>query len=219
MKKVPSRSRVEDGEEGIDEVREKIMLDLKTAADKMKDAILREEVSDDDGEDDEVEEKAKRKEKEKDKEKKKEREESPAAAEEVRPWNLRTRRSACKAPIGGAGNNHQNADYGNNYNKGLKIEERRLNCSPMRTEVMKSPRMRERGGLTEKGRVKFSIPLTKMEIEDDYMELVGHRPPRRPKKRPRIVQKLLDPLFPGLWLTEVTVDTYRVEIAENGKKW
>ncbi|KAJ6983870.1 hypothetical protein NC653_026630 [Populus alba x Populus x berolinensis] len=32
----------------------------------------------------------------------------------------------------------------------------------------------------------------------------------RPKKRPRIVQKQMDALFPGLWLSEVTVDNYKV---------
>ncbi|OMO63500.1 hypothetical protein COLO4_32388 [Corchorus olitorius] len=49
--------------------------------------------------------------------------------------------------------------------------------------------------------------------------MAGHRPPRRPKKRSRHVQKQLDSLFPGLWLTEVTADFYKVpESVENGKR-
>ncbi|XWS34961.1 hypothetical protein CRYUN_Cryun21dG0082700 [Craigia yunnanensis] len=206
------RLRISKGEaaEGIDAVREKIMKDLKTAADKMKDAIFRDEVSDDDEvEDDEDEfEEPKQKVKEKETIKEKEREESPAVEVEARPWNLRTRRAACKAPIDGGGTN-------NNYS------------SPMKNEVIKSPRVTDRGPLVASAAVaekkrplpKFSVPLSKKEIEEDFMVMAGHRPLRRPKKRARYVQKQLDSLFPGLWLTEVTVDSYKVpEFVENGKR-
>uniref|UniRef100_A0A2P2MXC3 Uncharacterized protein n=1 Tax=Rhizophora mucronata TaxID=61149 RepID=A0A2P2MXC3_RHIMU len=51
------------------------------------------------------------------------------------------------------------------------------------------------------------------------MEILGQRPARRPKKRPRIVQKQLDTLFPGLWLTEVTPEMYKVhENPDNAKR-
>ncbi|EEC71303.1 hypothetical protein OsI_03328 [Oryza sativa Indica Group] len=60
--------------------------------------------------------------------------------------------------------------------------------------------------------------------------LTGGRPRRRPRKRPRVVQRQLDrennttndpannntsnclvqSLFPGLWLTEITADAYKV---------
>ncbi|XP_031248185.1 uncharacterized protein LOC116105962 [Pistacia vera] len=181
-----SKLRKESEEEGIDAVREKIINDLKTAADKMKDKILREEVELEDEEE----------------------ESSPAAAAVVvaAPWNLRTRRAACKAPpIGGAA-----------AGKGFRIEEKKSNSSPIGSDAVgaKSPRLKE----VKKERVKFAVNLTRKEIEEDFMELVGHRPPRRPKKRPRNVQKQLDNLFPGLWLTEVTVDSYKVpELADNGK--
>jgi hypothetical protein len=170
------RERFGGVEEGIDAVREKIMLDLKTAANKMKDKILRKEVSDDDSE---VEE-----------------EQSlqsqsqtppgavvPAAEEapaeqEVRPWNLRTRRAA----IGGGGNPISGKVSGNN-------------CSPLRSDSAKSPRLRgdkRDREEKEKERVVFSVPLSKKEIEEDFMAMLGHRPSRRPKKRPRIVQKQMD---------------------------
>ncbi|KAI4357790.1 hypothetical protein L6164_001716 [Bauhinia variegata] len=185
-----SKSKIDgDVEDGIKAVREKLMFDLKTAADKMKDAIWGKEVADENKKEGEEEE-----------------QESPAPAAEVRPWNLRTRRAACKAPMaGGTG-------------KGLKIEEKKPNFSPSRTENgEKSPKLKATSDKTE--RAKFSVPLSKKEIEEDFMVLLGHRPPRRPKKRPRGVQKQLDTLFPGLWLTEVSADSYKVpEAAENGKR-
>ncbi|XVE84872.1 hypothetical protein DITRI_Ditri17bG0047100 [Diplodiscus trichospermus] len=207
------RLRISKGEaaEGIEAVREKIMKDLKTAADKIKDAMFRDEVSDDDEvEDDEDEfEGSKQKVKGKETIKENEGEESPAIEVEARPWNLRTRRAACKAPIDGGLTN-------NNYN------------SPTKNEEIKSPRVRDRGPSVasaaapaaekKRPRLKFSVPLAKKEIEEDFMMMTGHRPLRRPKKRARQVQKQLDTLFPGLWLTEVTVDSYKVpDFVENGK--
>ncbi|KAL6609548.1 hypothetical protein ACP70R_039517 [Stipagrostis hirtigluma subsp. patula] len=59
-------------------------------------------------------------------------------------------------------------------------------------------------------RAPFSVPLTPEEIEEDIYALTGARPRRRPRKRPRAVQRQLDSLFPGLWLTEITADVYRV---------
>ncbi|XP_061339500.1 uncharacterized protein LOC133286149 [Gastrolobium bilobum] len=188
------------GDDGIDAVREKLMLDLKTEADRIKDAILRKEVA---AENDDHEEAAAEEEV---------RPEAVAAAAGVRPWNLRTRRAACKAPAAG--------DSG----KGLKIEEKKPNNSsspsPLRTNngAVKSPKLRGTPEKTKTEKVKFSLSLSRKEIEEDFMQLLGHRPPRRPKKRPRVVQKQLDTLFPGMWLSEVTADSYKVEEApENGK--
>ncbi|KAF2315714.1 hypothetical protein GH714_040245 [Hevea brasiliensis] len=120
----------------------------------------------------------------------------------TKPWNLRTRRAACKAP--------------------LRIEEKRNIDSPRKTLDIDSPRRNDSSLVkrqsTEpvKERVKFSVPLSKEEIEQDFMEISRIRPPRRPKKRPRIVQKYLDSIFPGLWLTEVTPDSYEVpEVPES----
>jgi len=41
-------------------------------------------------------------------------------------------------------------------------------------------------------KTKFSVSLSKEEVEHDFWAMLGTRPPRRPKKRPRIVQKNLD---------------------------
>lgn len=39
---------------------------------------------------------------------------------------------------------------------------------------------------------KFSIPLSRSEIEEDVFLLTGSKPSRRPKKRPRAIQRQLD---------------------------
>ncbi|KAF2298706.1 hypothetical protein GH714_025580 [Hevea brasiliensis] len=120
----------------------------------------------------------------------------------TRPWNLRTRRAACKAP--------------------LRMDEKRNIDSPKKILEIDSPRRNDTSLIKRqsmeplKDRVKFSVPLSKEEIEQDFMEIARIRPPRRPKKRPRMVQKYLDSIFPGLWLTEVTPDSYKVpEVPES----
>ncbi|KAI3696230.1 hypothetical protein L1987_79241 [Smallanthus sonchifolius] len=60
------------------------------------------------------------------------------------------------------------------------------------------------------GRAKFSVPLSRREMEKDFESMGERRLPRKPKKRPKIVQNKLDTLFPGLWLTEIHADLYRV---------
>lgn len=122
--------------------------------------------------------------------------------ESPRPWNLRTRRAACNAP--------------------LRIEEqpsrRNVVVSPRRYLEIDSPKkyyeslmVKRQQSFEMKEKVKFSISLSKREIEEDFLEMVRIRPPRRPKKRPRIVQKNLDSIFPGLWLAEITPDSYKVQ--------
>ncbi|XP_047332555.1 uncharacterized protein LOC124936135 [Impatiens glandulifera] len=149
-------------DEGIEAFGAKLMFDLQTEADKLKVAILKEGLT------------------------------PPESVEtdSSRPWNLRTRRAACKAPIDG---------NGNGIGKSLRIDEIRHSFSPLKTATVEN---RERS--------KFSVSLSKREIEEDFLTIVNHRPPRRPKKRTKIVQNELDSLFPGLWLTEVTADMYKV---------
>ncbi|XP_027367203.1 uncharacterized protein LOC113873330 [Abrus precatorius] len=177
------------GDDGIDAVREKLMLDLKTEADRMKDEILGKEAAEEnDGEAVPLPPVTME-------------EDAPAPAAGARTWNLRTRR----APVVGDGG------------KGLRFEEKRASSSsPLRTH---NGAVKLRGSPEKEEKVKFCMALSKKEIEEDFMKLVGHRPPRRPKKRPRIVQKQLDTLFPGMWLSEVTADSYKVpEVPENSKR-
>jgi hypothetical protein len=60
---------------------------------------------------------------------------------------------------------------------------------------------------------KFSISLSREEIEEDIFALTGSKPSRRPKKRARAIQKQLDNVFPGLWLGVITEDSYKVSDA------
>lgn len=104
-----------------------------------------------------------------------------AAAAAIRPWNLRTRRAACSAPAENGWPRNPNSAAGS--------------PSPLAAEnsnlVAKPVELRSNGA--EKGeRRKFSIPLSRKEIEEDFLLFKGTKPPRRPKKRQRIVQKQLD---------------------------
>ncbi|XP_008799251.2 uncharacterized protein LOC103713963 [Phoenix dactylifera] len=121
---------------------------------------------------------------------------SSSAAEAERPWNLRTRRAACKGPIGTGGRQPSSSTA-----PAAAAAER---GGRERTVRLRS----ESAGKRE--RPKLSVALTPEEIEEDIYAVTGSRPRRRPKKRPRIVQKQLDSLFPGLWLSEITADLYKV---------
>ncbi|KAJ0677976.1 hypothetical protein HanRHA438_Chr12g0547781 [Helianthus annuus] len=106
-----------------------------------------------------------------------------------KPWNLRTRRAACKSPA-------RNGD------------DRKPNFSPARNEGNKSPVTVAVTGTVSGDREKFSFALSRRELEEDFTAMTGRRLPRKPKKRPRYIQKQLDTLFPGLWLSEITADLY-----------
>ncbi|RDX97630.1 hypothetical protein CR513_19575, partial [Mucuna pruriens] len=110
------------------------------------------------------------------------------ASNAMMPWNLRTRRAACRAPP-------HNDDDRRFFDMGCSSP------SPVKEKKKVVP-----GNDT----LKFSVSLSKEEVEQDFWALVGTRPPRRPKKRPRIVQRQLNTLFPGLWLAEVTAESYKV---------
>lgn len=179
---------------GIDAIREKVLFDLQTAAVRMKGAIFKDGL-----EEGEVSILV-----------------SPPPqaesdlplGESNRPWSLRTRRAACKTTPSGAGVITGSVS-GGGPSPGLQT---------MRPSVAadNSSRLRSGGreaeGVEKREREKFSVALSKRAIEEDFMALVNHRPPRRPKKRPKIIQKQLDTLFPGLWLTEITADMYKVNV-------
>ncbi|XP_074571882.1 uncharacterized protein LOC141828356 [Curcuma longa] len=118
--------------------------------------------------------------------------EHPAADASEEPqaprWNLRTRRRAPRSPTG----NHQ-------YLSGSLPGTREKKAVRLRSEDQEPPK-----------RLKFSLSLTKEEIDEDLYSITGSRARRRPRRRPRAVQKQLDSLFPGSWLSEITADSYKV---------
>ncbi|CAL4909437.1 unnamed protein product [Urochloa decumbens] len=114
---------------------------------------------------------------------------SPGAAgapQPPRPWNLRARRSATVAPL---------ASRSESAGKAAAAAAGQPLASPPAVP-------RKRG---------FSAALTKEEIAEDFAAIRGTRPPRRPKKRPRAVQRQIDMLYPGLSLADVNLDSYKIE--------
>ncbi|KAM7508823.1 hypothetical protein LguiA_019276 [Lonicera macranthoides] len=65
---------------------------------------------------------------------------------------------------------------------------------------------------------KFSLSLTPQEIEEDIVTMTGSMPSRKPKKRPKAVQKKLDNMTPGMWLESLTPDAYKVPETSKKKK-
>jgi hypothetical protein len=94
------------------------------------------------------------------------------ASQPPRPWNLRTRRSATAAPL---------AAGSEGAGKAAAWQAQQPLASPPADA-------RKRG---------FSVALTKEEIAADFLAIRGARPPRRPKKRPRAVQRQLDVRIEG----------------------
>ncbi|KAL4585812.1 hypothetical protein LXL04_010438 [Taraxacum kok-saghyz] len=126
-----------------------------------------------------------------------------AAEDESSPktWNLRPRRPPMKhkqstgglPKIGTSRLQEIKVSYDTNINKQLSELQTNNNSDPRKSKKQ-----------------KFSIPLSRGEIEEDIFLLTGSKPSRRPKKRPRAIQKQLDNLFPGLWLDSITADSYKV---------
>lgn len=139
------RRHVGDGED-IAVVRQRLILDLKTEADRMKDAILQ------------------------------------SGEESMRPWNLRKRRAKVEAL----------AVAPDDCGRRVLIDDKKRNQSPATKDdgAAKLPQLRSRSDKTE--RVKFDVQLSKKEIDEDFMAILGQRAPRRPTKRPKLQQRMLD---------------------------
>ncbi|KAI4354726.1 hypothetical protein L6164_003572 [Bauhinia variegata] len=114
----------------------------------------------------------------------------------AKPWNLRPRRAATK-PANASGCPPENKP--------------RPQSQPKLAAARAAPAEK-----VSQKKQRFSISLSKEEIEEDFLAMTGSRPPKKPKRRARIVQKQLDETFPGLWLTDVTANLYRVAAHRKG---
>ncbi|KAG6508570.1 hypothetical protein ZIOFF_033944 [Zingiber officinale] len=101
-------------------------------------------------------------------------------------WNLRTRRRAPRSPTG----NHRHLSGSLPGTREKTTAPR----SPPGTREKRAVRLRSEEQERAK-RPKFSVPLTKEEIDEDLYSMTGSRARRRPRRRPRTVQKLLDVSF------------------------
>ncbi|KAK8614753.1 hypothetical protein V6N13_068546 [Hibiscus sabdariffa] len=112
-------------------------------------------------------------------------------------WNLRPRKPFTKP---------QNLNGG-----GPKIVASAHENKAQRPEASRARNATEPKAAEKKAKKqRFSISLTREEIEDDIFAMTGSKPSRRPKKRAKNVQKQLDCLFPGMWLSSVTPSCYKV---------
>lgn len=116
----------------------------------------------------------------------------------LRTWNLRTRRSACKAPGGnGGGDMMSDVPAGPVVASGGGGGETGGNCNGFSPIRRIDSRLRGGGGMgsgveQKTERAKFSFVLSKEEIEDDFFAMTGAKPPRRPKRRPKALQRKLN---------------------------
>ncbi|KAK4793424.1 hypothetical protein SAY86_023859 [Trapa natans] len=65
---------------------------------------------------------------------------------------------------------------------------------------------------------KFVIALTNKEKEEDFIIFKGSKPPQRPKKRAKIVQRTVNLVCPGGWLCDLTLERYEVREKKISKK-
>ena len=144
------------------------------------------------------------------------REGEEAEAEETvlqKPWNLRPRKvlfskaspiglkngefqepegTVASGSAGGGGSGGQNQSENQNQNQ---------NQNQQQPKSMRLRGFSEQQSTEKKEKRKFWIALSREEIEEDIFVMTGSRPPRRPRKRPKNVQKQLDVrLFPVFYI-------------------
>uniref|UniRef100_A0A0E0FR81 DUF1639 family protein n=2 Tax=Oryza TaxID=4527 RepID=A0A0E0FR81_ORYNI len=73
------------------------------------------------------------------------------------------------------------------------------------------------------GSERFELPriyisLSRKEKEDDFLIMKGTKLPQRPKKRAKNVDKTLQYVFPGMWLSDLTRGRYEVREKKCVKK-
>ncbi|XP_051131672.1 uncharacterized protein LOC127251824 [Andrographis paniculata] len=65
---------------------------------------------------------------------------------------------------------------------------------------------------------KLLITLSSKEKEEDFMAMKGCKPPQRPKKRAKMVQRTILLVSPGAWLTDLCQERYEVREKKTSKK-
>ncbi|KAG7024336.1 hypothetical protein SDJN02_13150, partial [Cucurbita argyrosperma subsp. argyrosperma] len=65
---------------------------------------------------------------------------------------------------------------------------------------------------------KFAIALTNKEKEEDFLAIKGSKLPQRPKKRAKVIQRTVNLVSPGSWLSDLTLERYEVREKKISKK-
>ncbi|XP_010538471.1 PREDICTED: uncharacterized protein LOC104812809 [Tarenaya hassleriana] len=135
-----------------------------------------------------------------------EEEEEEEEEEEKRTWNLRPRRSC-------AGSKRSNGKFSPEPRGGASDVKRQKTVG----QEPKSQRQRGLpaespglgGGDGRNGDLRLWVSLSRDEIEEDIFSMSGNRPSRRPRKRPKTLQKYIDVVYPGLCLVGLNADCFR----------
>ncbi|KAJ6307193.1 hypothetical protein OIU76_017058 [Salix suchowensis] len=64
---------------------------------------------------------------------------------------------------------------------------------------------------------RLFITLSNKEKEEDFMALKGCKPPQRPKKRAKLIQRTLRLVSPGTWLSDLCLERYEVREKKTSK--
>ncbi|KAL3850375.1 hypothetical protein ACJIZ3_012257 [Penstemon smallii] len=65
---------------------------------------------------------------------------------------------------------------------------------------------------------KLLISLSSKEKEEDFMLMKGCKPPQRPKKRAKLIQRTILLVSPGAWLSDLCQERYEVREKKTSKK-
>ncbi|KAJ8770130.1 hypothetical protein K2173_011225 [Erythroxylum novogranatense] len=65
---------------------------------------------------------------------------------------------------------------------------------------------------------RLFITLSNKEKEEDFMAMKGCKPPQRPKKRAKMIQKTILLVSPGAWLSDLCQERYEVREKKTSKK-
>ncbi|CAA7402481.1 unnamed protein product [Spirodela intermedia] len=65
---------------------------------------------------------------------------------------------------------------------------------------------------------RIYLSLSRKEKEDDFLAMKGSKLPQRPKKRAKNIDKTLQYVFPGMWLSDLTRGRYEVREKKSVKK-
>ncbi|XP_077210234.1 uncharacterized protein LOC143845711 [Tasmannia lanceolata] len=101
-------------------------------------------------------------------------------------------------------------------------------CSPEKEDRYYSTRG---SGLEESGKIftdlgfergfvwpKLFVSLSSKEKEEDFMSMKGCKLPQRPKKRAKFIQKSVQLVSPGTWLSDLCHERYEVREKKSSKK-
>lgn len=115
-------------------------------------------------------------------------------------WNLRPRRPLNKqSNVNGNGGVHKIGGSILQENKSLDKNQLEGNNTMEKKE--------------KKQEFSISLFLSRDEIEEDIYALTGTKPSRRPRKRHKTVQRQIEGMLPGFWLSTITTDSYKVSEA------